>query len=161
MTKKKNEIPTVRDLVCRGVAIGMTRAELLRTFRIYPNQLKHWLNDEQFMEDVRKFREQHFELLDIKIVDLYEKALSRLNNLLDSDNEYVQLSASKSVISSRLQFKPKETNLNVTGKIEKDEKTEDDIYMEKLRELRIAKGLSSDVIDVTPKKTEKKEGNND
>ena len=81
MKKKPEEIPTVKDLVIRGVAIGMTRSELLRTFRIFPNQLKSWLNDEKFMEDVRKFREQHFELLDIKILDLYDKALKKLNDL--------------------------------------------------------------------------------
>ena len=63
--RKEPEIPTVKDLVIRGVAIGMTRHELLKTFRIYPNQLKGWLNDDKFMEEVRKFREQHFEMLEV------------------------------------------------------------------------------------------------
>jgi len=147
MSKDKKSLVNPKDLIVRGAAIGMTRKELLRTFRIFPNALDQILSDPQTLSKIDEYRKQQFEILDVKITDLYEVSLEKLYDLLESPNPNVRLKAIKMILDSRFQFKPREHKLEVSKG--KDKSTEDE-FLERLKELRTIKGLTDDneAIDV-------------
>jgi predicted DNA-binding protein YlxM (UPF0122 family) len=76
------------ELMCLGT---LSQVEIARELKITEQTICNWKKDDEFLQEISKSAQQ-------KIIRLVPKAINKLNALLDSKNESIQLNAIKDVL---------------------------------------------------------------
>lgn len=76
------------ELMCLGT---LSQVEIAKELKITEQTICNWKKDDEFLQEISKSAQQ-------KIIRLVPKAINKLNALLDSKNESIQLNAIKDVL---------------------------------------------------------------
>lgn len=76
------------ELMCLGT---LSQVEIAKELKITEQTICNWKKDDEFLQEISKSAQQ-------KIIRIVPKAINKLNALLDSKNEAIQLNAIKDVL---------------------------------------------------------------